>query len=208
MTPLNIEAGIYGVVVQVHSQLHDSTLPFVIPFVYDPNAEWDPIQEQVGIDRLRAATTAINQTDLNQDGHLDTDDIDALVAEIAAGGTNPIFDLTKDEVVDTLDIEEWLALAGIAENYTGSSFLRGDANLDGAVDGADFILWNSAKFTGTPTWSDGDFNADGAVDGQDFIIWNDNKFLSSDILPISVPEPMSVAVLMLVIAGCLHSYRR
>ena len=61
----------------------------------------------------------------------------------------------------------------------GNPFLKGDANLDGVVDGQDFILWNTNKFTSNPAWCKGDFNADGVVDGQDFIIWNTNKFTSA-----------------------------
>ena len=55
-----------------------------------------------------------------------------------------------------------------------------DANLDGFVDGLDFIEWNANKFTPVAEWCAGDFNADGFVDGLDFIIWNANKFQSSD----------------------------
>jgi hypothetical protein len=56
----------------------------------------------------------------------------------------------------------------------------GDANLDGFVDGLDFIIWNDHKFTAEAAWCAGDFNADGFVDGQDFIVWNANKFTSAD----------------------------
>ena len=65
-------------------------------------------------------------------------------------------------------------------NGFGSPYLRGDANLDGVVDGSDFGLWNSHKFTSTLLWDQGNFNGDDAVDGSDFGIWNSNKFTSSD----------------------------
>lgn len=64
----------------------------------------------------------------------------------------------------------------------------GDANLDGVVDGLDFILWNDNKFSAVAAWSHGDFSADGIVDGQDFVAWNQNKFTSSEQLS-TVPEP-------------------
>ncbi len=54
--------------------------------------------------------------------------------------------------------------------------LQGDASLDGCVDGSDFILWNSHKFS-TGTWIQGDFNHDGIVDGSDFVLWNRFKFM-------------------------------
>lgn len=69
-----------------------------------------------------------------------------------------------------------------------------DANLDGVVDGQDFVVWNANKFTPTGKWSQADWNADGVTDGQDFIIWNGNKFQSSDlanalVLPKSSRNP-------------------
>ena len=68
---------------------------------------------------------------------------------------------------------------------SGNAYLLGDANLDGNVDGADFLQWNDHKFTANSAWTAGDFNADGAVDGVDFLVWNDNKFQSADTLKAS-----------------------
>lgn len=117
--------------------------------------------------------------DFNGDGLLDCDDVDALVAQIVSGVFNPIFDLNSDLVVDTLDLDVWLAGAA-AMNGFGSPYKPGDANLDGTVDGVDFVIWNTNKFTNTPGWCSGDFNADGVIDGFDFLLWNLNKFTSSD----------------------------
>ena len=67
-----------------------------------------------------------------------------------------------------MDRDQWLADAA-TENGLGSPYKLGDADIDGVVDGQDFIAWNAAKFTSDLLWSKGDFNADGFVDGQDFI---------------------------------------
>ena len=83
---------------------------------------------------------------------------------------------------------------------SGNPYLPGDANLDGAVDGADFITWNSNKFESLPAWCDGDFNADGTVDGQDFITWNAHKFQSADMA--AVPEPALFWGWMVMAALC------
>jgi hypothetical protein len=72
----------------------------------------------------------------------------------------------------------------------GNSFLTGDSNPDGIVDGQDFLDWNDAKFTATGKWSDADWNADGMTDGQDFLIWNENKFQSSTV---ATPIVLSVS---------------
>ena len=124
--------------------------------------------------------------DFNNDGQFDCDDIDALVAEIAGGGSDLLFDLTGDGSVDLLDRDAWLAVAATA-NGLPSAYLIGDANLDGFVDGLDFIVWNDNKFTNVPAWCAGDFNADGFVDGLDFILWNENKFQSSAAARASAP---------------------
>jgi hypothetical protein len=78
--------------------------------------------------------------------------------------------------------------------------LAADANLDGVVDGLDFIVWNATKFTSVAAWCSGDFNANGVVDGLDFVLWNDNKFTSSDGVS-AVPEPSTVVVLFAGVLG-------
>jgi hypothetical protein len=127
--------------------------------------------------------------DFNSDGNLDTQDINALVAEIARRNHAPSFDLNGDQLVDLLDLDAWLEYAGDANLGLGRVYLGGDANLDGFVDGFDFDLWNANKFTAVAAWSRGDFNADGFVDGSDFGIWNANKSTPSQRLtPILTGE--------------------
>jgi hypothetical protein len=126
--------------------------------------------------------------DFDRNGVVNTVDIDVLVAQIAAGTGSLLYDLTGDGQVDSHDLTRWLADAGAANLASGNPYPFGDANLDGVVDGQDFIAWNANKFTSSPAWSLGDFNADGVVDGLDFIVWNTNKFSSA---LTAVPEPMS-----------------
>ena len=131
-------------------------------------------------------------------------DIDALVAEIASGGNDPLYDLNGDLSWDTLDIVIWLAEAGAANLPSGNAYLPGDTNLDGTVDGLDFINWNDNRFSATGLWSASDWNADGLTDGQDFIIWNDNKFMSSNA---QVPEP-AFGLMSLAICWAVFTWRR
>ena len=138
--------------------------------------------------------------DFDNNGMLEGDDIDALVAAIAGGSMNVLFDLTGDGLVNQDDLMEWLAIAGAANLPSGNPYLVGDATLDGFVDGQDFILWNSNKFTSLAAWTGGDFNADGFVDGQDFIEWNRNKFMSSDGMTAPVPEPAGAFGLLVALA--------
>ena len=121
--------------------------------------------------------SALPSPDFDFDGDADCDDINALTHAIANGTYMTGFDMNGDGVLDIVDIERWLCKAGSWNLGPNLSYRFGDANLDGAVDGQDFIQWNGYKFTANSDWCAGDFNADGMIDGQDFITWNANKFL-------------------------------
>src|SRR5262249_17388000 len=51
----------------------------------------------------------------------------------------------------------------------------GDFDLDGDVDGADFVIWQT-HFPESEDggWIEGDGDGDGDVDGADFVIWQTN----------------------------------
>jgi MYXO-CTERM domain-containing protein len=144
--------------------------------------------------------------DFDNNGVWECFDVDSLVDEIVqvAGGATPNldFDLTGDNDVTTEDLTAWLAEAGPERGFAGP-ILEGDANLDGSVDGPDFLTWNDNKFTSDNLWCGGDFNADGTTDGPDFLIWNENKFQSSDVS--AVPEP---ALGLLSLLGLAFVVRR
>ena len=131
-----------------------------------------------------ATLGVVGDFDLN--GTFTCEDLDLLVEAILTPGANPAFDLNEDIVIDFADVETWLTIAGVENNASGLPYLPGDANLDGTVDGLDFIEWNTNKFTADPSWCRGDFTADGIIDGRDFVAWNVHKFQSSNR---SVPEP-------------------
>lgn len=154
---------------------------------------------QSTLDALRAAV--IRRGDLNQSGGTDAADIDWLQANRGVASDWRL-DLNVDGVVDDLDLDL------LIEEVFGT--LPGDANLDGVVDGQDFVAWNSNKFTSGNGWTDGDFNGDNVVDGNDFLIWNSQKFQSGSggnpynyEPPISVPEPGCMAGVSLLIGFML-----
>lgn len=144
--------------------------------------------------RLDAIQVPDPSGDFNMDGLWNCTDVNALVGAIASMSSVLSFDMNSDGVISIADITDpgdgWLAVGG-ANNPAdtgGHTFLVGDANLDGVVDGQDFLAWNDHKFTNVAAWCSDDFNADGLVDGQDFLLWNENKFTSSDSVS-AVPEP-------------------
>ncbi len=150
-------------------------------------------------------STQLDPCDFNQDTNCDGMDINLLMAEIASGNNSTSFDINGDGVVDVLDRDEWLAAAG-TQNI-GAAYLVGDANLDGTVDGLDFLAWNTNKFSPVSDWTGGEFTGNGNVDGQDFVTWNANKFQSSNDLAV-VPEPKPSLGLLALAVSSLAAHRR
>ena len=147
----------------------------------------------------------IIECDFDADLDCDIDDLNALLGEgpIDGGvpvtvGVNDQFDLTGDDIIDLADLSQWLGSAA-DENGLGSPYKQGDADLNGTVDGNDFVAWNANKFTSSLLWDEGNFNGDAEIDGGDFLLWNANKFTSSDAV-LSVPEPVAMFHIAL---GCL-----
>jgi hypothetical protein len=68
--------------------------------------------------------------------------------------------------------------------------LIGDANLDGAVDGADLAALSSAWNSGTGVWDNGDFNYDG------FVNVGDLKLLASNWMQGSTASPLSLDLML------------
>ena len=75
---------------------------------------------------------------------------------------------------------------------------HGDGNLDGVVDGLDYLLW-AANFGEDPADNppgspkNGDFNADGLVDGLDYLAWAGN--FGASVTASAVPEPGGLVLL-------------
>lgn len=134
------------------------------------------------IDHLQYAFGGPNVLgDYNGDGHWDCLDVDAMSLVLIASTYDALMDLDGDGSVNAIDFDVWLELAGAQhpKDTGGNPFLHGDANLDGVVDGYDFLIWNQNKFTTQTSWCGGDFNFDGEVLGADFDIWFAARFQAS-----------------------------
>jgi hypothetical protein len=85
----------------------------------------------------------------------------------------------------------------------------GDYNTDGDVDEEDFALWRST-FGSTVLSADG--NRDGRVDAADYVIWRKNSLSAatnaSEVLPLSVPEPINFGAVVFALAALLINCRR
>lgn len=103
--------------------------------------------------------------DFNADSNVSPDDIDLLFQAIRNGNNNPTYDLSNDGNVDAVDVDE------LVTNVLGTR--RGDTNLDGSVDFADFTAL-SASFGTEASWSAGDFDGNGVVGFADFLTLSAN----------------------------------
>lgn len=155
--------------------------------------------------------TADALCDVDSNGTCSIEDLNDLlsVGPIADGvavtyGLNDRYDLNGDHVIDLEDRDDWLTGAAV-ENGLSSAYFAADANLDGTVDGADFIIWGANRFTNNLAADGGDFNGDGTVDGIDFLVWNGSKFLSSDTA--AVPEVGGLVWLWALLAMTVSRHR-
>lgn len=137
--------------------------------------------------------------DINGDGVVTYADIQALqdgIADNTLGGTVTAavgaewYDLTSDGVLDAADLTEML------DNILGTAL--GDFNLDGFVDGKDFLEWQIASGS--------------SFDGGDLADWEAN-YGFSNMAPLAaaseaVPEPSSVLLLSLALGFASLGRRR
>ncbi len=89
--------------------------------------------------------------------------------------------------------------------------IRGDANLDGSVDGTDAGALVAGWGLGGRGWNDGDFSADGDVDGTDagYLVTNWSGDSSSPWSEAAhMPEPLTIGAFGLAIGGLGGYVRR
>ncbi len=136
------------------------------------------------------APTPSQPGDFNLDDVIDQADIDMLFAALAAGSTDPAFNVDGGGVLDRQDVDF------LVREILGTEF--GDTNLDGSIDAIDFGIWDRHKFQSGTGWASADFNGDGTTDGTDFNLWNRYRFEIGPAVASSIPRtpraPLDVAV--------------
>ncbi len=84
-----------------------------------------------------------------------------------------------------------------------SGTLTGDYNGDGEVNAADYVVWRNTLGNTVPTGTGADGNGNGVIDVGDYGEWKSNYGASlsaaSLAAPVAVPEPASVAMLLIVL---------
>ena len=138
---------------------------------------------------IRVVALPFSEGDFNRDRQVDSADIDALSEHIRSMGTDELYDVNGDGLVDMDDHAFWV------EDLKG--ILHGDADMDGAVEFEDFLQL-SASFEMEAGWAGGDFNGDGIAEFDDFLNLSGNFGQAAAVA--SVPEPSSA---ILTFLGCL-----
>jgi len=150
--------------------------------------------------------------DLNADSFTNSADVTELYDGFGLPDTDPDFwalDLNVDGVIDINDVTTMIT--EIARS------LPGDFDLDGDVDGFDFlILQQGLGVASGALYIGGDADLNGMVDQNDLQIWGDNfGFVSSPLIAslaasaAAIPEPsttgLAMAVLLsLTVGGCFR----
>ena len=145
--------------------------------------------------------TPTNSTDiiagLADEGSYVTADLDqAIIDDMLQNAYNrglALWNLTdwnnKNTYSDDQNITQWPYIEARIE------VLAGDANLDKAVDGLDYVAWSN-NYNQAATWQTGDFNNDLLADGLDYVVWSNNY---GETLPAApgapVPDPATMALL-------------
>lgn len=103
----------------------------------------------------------------------------------------------------------WSSGSGVQDLSPLRNWVKtGDANLDGVVDGSDFLAWQRGFGKSAPSLTDGDFNGDGVVDGADLTIWRGASSAPVTAAVAAVPECSSLALAMIGAAGLIRRRRQ
>jgi glycosidase len=142
----------------------------------------------------------LRRGDMNEDSSTTLADVAALYADF--GSSEWLADLNVDGRVDMDDVQTLITAIFRTTN--------GDFDLDGHVDGRDFLTWQRNMNSGT-RYDQGDANLDGVIDGADLTVWQ-NAYgaggLSGwgQIAATAVPEPTGWGALWWV--GMMCGLRR
>ncbi|WP_428303567.1 hypothetical protein [Lacipirellula sp.] len=103
----------------------------------------------------------------------------------------------------------WSSGSGVQDLSPLRSWLKtGDADLDGVVDGSDFLAWQRGFGKAQPSLTDGDLNGDGVVDGADLAVWRGAFGAAGTVAVAAVPECSTACLAAMAAVGFIRRRRR
>lgn len=200
-----LEAGSYWIALQV-----DESSRFTGGWHYDaphasqsgatyygtPVSTWREIPDPYASFGLRLEGTTADTHDLNRDGLISLDDLNALSAGMIAGSTDVFYDVDRDGTVQQAD---WVSL------HSRLTLITGDVTQDEKFDSSDIVkLFMAGKYEdlidNNTYWVEGDFDGDLDFTTSDLILAFGEGRYEATSLAIPVPEP---SALVLFAMGCL-----
>lgn len=152
---------------------------YEISVLAEDNTDWVRIQRDELRQELIFASVEFEPTTVEPVG------IDALTNAVIEGSTDLRFDLNGDSAIDEGDRAAW-----VEANQT----FFGDADLNGRVDFADFLLLSANFGEDDAAWAQGNFTADRVVNFPDFLFLSGNYGREwSELMPASEPPSMLTA---------------
>ncbi|MEX0613423.1 MAG: hypothetical protein WD229_15000, partial [Pirellulales bacterium] len=139
----------------------------------------------------------LKRGDVNSSGTTNSADVDLLYGNFGAGSW--LYDMNVDGVVNIDDVQTM-----ITEVFRT---MRGDFNVDGMIDAADYVAWRKGLGAGGTRYTQGDGDLDGDVDATDLAIWQSGfGFARQPLMAGSggaalaaVPEPSTLTLVALVL---------
>ncbi len=148
-------------------RLSDSAIEYTDGIVLNASAT---IQTRAlrGTDEWSALTVAQFQTvgDFSGDGTLNAADLDLLINAVADDSNDSRFDVDRNNSINSDDLDYWLSEL--------ANTRRGDANLDGTVNFADFLILSTNFGQIDRGWGDSNFDDDASVSFADFLVLASN----------------------------------
>ncbi|MDG2380701.1 MAG: PQQ-dependent sugar dehydrogenase [Pirellulaceae bacterium] len=158
--------------------------------------------------QLNAILAASEPTgDVNGDGMVDVQDIDALNRAVREGEFEAPYDLNQDGIVNGLDRDVWVR--DLRQTWYG------DANLDQEFNSADFVtIFAQGEYEDqielNSGWEDGDWNGDGDFTSSDLVVaLADGGYQKGERADLAaVPEPTTGWLLVIGLLSSLTLRQR
>ncbi len=166
-----------------------------------PSAGGTAIAGSLGIDNV--TLLGRDPADFNGDGVLDVQDLNLLLAQVRTGTNAAAYDVNQDGLVDTDDIQQYVERPDILNTYVGDANLDGEFGSTDMVDVFQSGQYEDALPINS-LWQTGDWNGDAEFDSGDMVFafqGGGYELGPRAAVLTAVPEPQSVVLLFLAALG-------